>query len=328
MNLHFSGHISATEVAYLDLKVFIEGGQICTSLYRKATAGNSILEAHSSHPNSLKNSIPDRELLRLKRNCTRNQDFEQAAEEAIERFKVRGYSAQLLQKTLARVAKIPNQCLLRDKKQHLADESNTFRFITTFSNESEALRQVLTSNWHILKTDLVIGSNLPDHPQITYRRCHSLKDKLVQSHFEAVPYNPRVSNLTGFFPCTKCKACKNSPKTLSYKIPGLTQPRIINKFLTCNTPFCICLVCPCNMQYIGSTVHPTKRRIVEHARAIEKNDPTYPVARHFAKFHQSNRNLLRFYCLDHVPAHERGGNRELKLRRLESRFIVDLQTKL
>lgn len=89
-----------------------------------------------------------------------------------------------------------------------------------------------------------------------------------------------------------------------------------------------CLTCPCNLSYIGSTKHPVKCRILEHARAVANQDVTYPVARHFAQYNTSNRDLLRFYCLDHVPMHERGGNCELRLRILESRLIIDLQTKV
>lgn len=43
--------------------------------------------------------------------------------------------------------------------------------------------------------------------------------------------------------------------------------------------------------------------------------------------HKSDRSALRFFAIDSVPVSIRGGDRVANLRRLESRYIIDLDSK-
>lgn len=213
-----------------------------------------------------------------------------------------------------------------DKSQGKED---IFRMITTFSENAGDLKKILRKNWHTLLSDNVIGNDLPSNPLVTFRKARSLRNELVHSYQTADVPKSAFGPLSGFFPCGKCKACKGSKSVLSYKIPAMVNPKRIRKFLTCTTPYTIyCLICLCGLRYVGSTIHPTKIRILEHMRAITNGNETYPVARHFNKENHRNRDLLSYYCIDHVPVNPRGGDRILRLRRLESRYIIDLQTKI
>ena len=89
----------------------------------------------------------------------------------------------------------------------------------------------------------------------------------------------------------------------------------------------LCAGVPLEKSYVGSSKHPAKRRILEHKRAISKKDPQYPVARHYAKLHDSKANLLRYFILDRVEVDLRGEDRLLKFRQLESKMIIGLDTK-
>lgn len=312
----------------------MSGNKLNTSLFQKETAGNSTLYASSNHPLKLKQNILYGELLRLKRNSTKASDFEIAAKESMARFAVRGYNQSLLDSTLRRVRAIPREQLLKEKIQERGRSLNRrkdakFRFITAYSAEANFLRCVMKKNWHILRTDSILRENMPSFPLITFRKARSLKDSLVQSHLQIQKKNKgTLRELRGFYPCGKCKACSGSKRVTTYKVPELRGMRTIKKFLTCSTPFAIyCLVCPCGLRYIGSTIHPLKVRILEHQRAIAKKDASYPLARHYAEKHASNRNEISFFGLDSVDECIRGGDRVKRLRRLESRYIIDLQTK-
>ena len=66
--------------------------------------------------------------------------------------------------------------------------------------------------------------------------------------------------------------------------------------------------------------------MLEHMRAIRNRDKQYPVARHFEIMHNANADCLSFYVVDSVPLNARGGNREVQLRCLESRYIIEFET--
>ena len=56
--LKYTWEISDTSLAFLDIKVSIEGNRLCTSVYYKPTDSHSYLLYSSSHPSHVKNSIP------------------------------------------------------------------------------------------------------------------------------------------------------------------------------------------------------------------------------------------------------------------------------
>lgn len=59
MNLHFTFNLDDTHIPFLDLLIIKNSnGTIGTNLYRKPTAGNTLLEASSAHPRPLVRSIP------------------------------------------------------------------------------------------------------------------------------------------------------------------------------------------------------------------------------------------------------------------------------
>ena len=73
--LKYTWEISDTSVAFLDIKVSIEGNGLCTSVHYKPTDSHSYLMYTSSHPSHVKNSIPYSQFLRLRRLCSDDSDF-------------------------------------------------------------------------------------------------------------------------------------------------------------------------------------------------------------------------------------------------------------
>ena len=65
--IKFTSTISQTEVAFLDLIIYIRGDKLYTRLHTKSTYRHIYLNFHSEHPMSLKRSIPYSQFLRLKR---------------------------------------------------------------------------------------------------------------------------------------------------------------------------------------------------------------------------------------------------------------------
>lgn len=63
-------------ITFLDVEVYRgEGGTLCSKLYRKPTAGNTILHASIFYPKALIDSIPYNQYLSIRRNCSDNNIY-------------------------------------------------------------------------------------------------------------------------------------------------------------------------------------------------------------------------------------------------------------
>ena len=78
--LKFTWEISDTSLAFLDIKISIEGSGLCTSVYYKPTDSHSYLWYSSSQPAHVKNFIPFSQFLRLRRLCCDDSDFSEKPE--------------------------------------------------------------------------------------------------------------------------------------------------------------------------------------------------------------------------------------------------------
>lgn len=98
-NLKFTFKFDTDQIPFLDLTIIKQrDGTLGTDLYRKSTAGNTLLYATSVHLKPLVRSIPFAQYLRLRRNCTLESDFRIRANALRERLLLRGYSRTNLRK--------------------------------------------------------------------------------------------------------------------------------------------------------------------------------------------------------------------------------------
>jgi len=81
--LKYNWEISNTSLAFLDIKVSIEGDGLCTSVHYKPTDSHSYLLYSSSHPH-VKNSIPYSQFLRLCRLCSDDSDFSRKSSKTLQ----------------------------------------------------------------------------------------------------------------------------------------------------------------------------------------------------------------------------------------------------
>ena len=73
--LKYTWEISEISIAFLDIKVSINGNGLSTSAHYKPTDSHSYLLHSSSRPSHVKNSIPFSQFLRLRRLCSDDSDF-------------------------------------------------------------------------------------------------------------------------------------------------------------------------------------------------------------------------------------------------------------
>ena len=100
-------------VEALDILISLENdGTISTRLYRKPTEGTQFVHWSSNHPYHLKKSIPYSQLLRLKRNCSKDVDFLTEARTLLYKFRLRGYPSKILDQALDKAIAVPREGLL------------------------------------------------------------------------------------------------------------------------------------------------------------------------------------------------------------------------
>lgn len=80
--LRFTSEIHTNHIPFLDVTISRgEGGRLNTTIYRKPTSTNSLLNWTSFHPVPLKRGIPYGQYLQLKRNCSTSADFQTQAKD-------------------------------------------------------------------------------------------------------------------------------------------------------------------------------------------------------------------------------------------------------
>ncbi|WP_227643924.1 hypothetical protein, partial [Klebsiella pneumoniae] len=116
-NLFFTMNHDPYKVDFLDISIMKDtSGRVACKLFRKETAGNTLLHANSFHLEPLKKSIPFSQFLRIKRNCTSHDDFQLEADALTRRLLERGYTKSSLKKPFNRVKDINRQDLIYKKK--------------------------------------------------------------------------------------------------------------------------------------------------------------------------------------------------------------------
>ena len=126
---------------------------ICTNLYCKPTDSHNYLLYSSEHPRHLLNGIPYSQFVRIKRLCSKPEDFRLNALMLITHFIRRGYPKHLVSGALEKADNLNRDDLLNKEtlKKH-TDQTNTQKFycVTTHNPQNPPLRQIITSNWDIL----------------------------------------------------------------------------------------------------------------------------------------------------------------------------------
>ena len=112
---------SHTEIEFLDTLVKIVDGNLVTDLFTKKTDKHLYVQVKSSHPASVKRAIPYGLGIRMKRICSKTEDYEKHRQELKTQLRKRGYSGKFIETQLQRVDRLNRQDFLvykdRNKKK-------------------------------------------------------------------------------------------------------------------------------------------------------------------------------------------------------------------
>ncbi len=183
--IKFTAESSPSKVPFLDIMVNLEEGLLWTDLYCKPTDSHNYLHFNSAHPEHNKTSLPYSQYLRLKRICTRDEDFLRHSRMITFHFVRRGHPKKLLLDAFNRVNDLDRMTLLEQPRKE-QEEGDTIFLITTYIPGFSGLRDIVQKNWGILSRSSTT-KRLSEHRSIHgYRRPKNLQDSLVRAKLPKV----------------------------------------------------------------------------------------------------------------------------------------------
>ena len=287
-SIKFTMETSKTEVNFLDTKVKKGDKGLYIDLYTKPTDTNTYLLYSSAHPPATKRSLPYSQLLRLKRICTRQEDYERHKEVKLEEFRDRGYPEHLLQKCVKKVEqRVRAEMLNRKKKKKQETEDRNF-LITTYAPQHNFANDIVVNNWGQLGTSKTTLKMYNTKLTKGFKRPKNLKDHLVRArtnyHPETIPEEPQDETLGRVEEnrrtasektpiknrnhCEKpnCLDCNRLDKTGVVTSNSTGHVHTAKWNVTCKSSNLVyCITCTkCRKQYVGQTYRDIHYRMGEH----------------------------------------------------------------
>ena len=247
-DLEITGDTSKESIVILDIEIYRFQNQLHTREHRKETASSSYLKYGSAHPRYTYKGIIKSQLLRLRRLCSRDFDFNVAVKNLKERCLNSGYDVGLIDEIL--------------------------------STSTSLVRNISPVNNTVVKTNEVIR-------WITLSNSHfddEISEFIKRMNFKLKPYNITFENVKTTAPslskilynnngntkynqmCGNCNICIDSRRGNEKRIISTTRnvSYQIDGNLSCSRSGIYCIVCGCIIQYTGKTSVPFSVRFSEH----------------------------------------------------------------
>jgi hypothetical protein len=277
-NIEVSSNVGQS-VPFLDTVAKIESDHITTSLHYKDTDSHLYVHYHSEHPRQCKDNIPFSQMLRAKRICSSQVDFESHASKLKSFFNNRSYPENVVFSAYSRASVVDREQLLDYKSN---EGLSRIPLVLTFNRETLPVVKIVQHFFSILQSHPTTESLFMEKPLLSYRRDKNLKDKLVTKVLNKPQH---INKVVGTFPCgrSRCKTCKHTSNT-----PLLTGPKgsfNVRQHFTCTGVGVVyAIVCAkCGDLYIEETERKLADRFREHLNfAVKLDISKSTVAQHFS----------------------------------------------
>ena len=283
--LRYTHEISSTSLSFLDLSISShpECSKLSITVFYKPTDSHAYLLYNSSHPSSTRNSIPYSQFQRLRRICSREQEFEIEAKRMSTFFKARQYPEDVVQTALERARSTSRTEALTPKET--GENEDRVVAVIPYHPHNLPVCRILRRNFTLLQQDPKLKEIFSKPPLIAFQRDKNLRDLLVRSKLK-----PQVSQSTsrGCRPCGD-KGCKTCPFIdASTTLGGHTGTFTVRSSLSCQSRDIVyILTCTlCSKLYVGETCRSLAERFSEHLRSM-KLGYSNPVGQHFASPYHS-----------------------------------------
>ena len=251
---------SRESIDFLDVTVY-KGNQFETSqkldlkVYFKETDTHALLHKSSFHPTHCFSGIVKSQLLRFKRICTQESDFQAACKTLFTALRGRGYTRTFLRKS--------ERSFLEVKER---DSAPKIALITNYSTQSKIANNRIKRNFENRGAGLLEGCKIIS----AYRRNKNLGDYLVHSKLKQT--DQPIRRQPEYFHAKQ--TVKNRTTKAVYGIPQHIQANTKNcvYLITCQT---------CGLQYVGETRNSIADRLNQHRYYINNGTKNSLVIQHF-----------------------------------------------
>ena len=230
-------------ITFLDVELFKSNGTIHTREHRKLSSSNFYLRSESAHPRHTFPGVVKSQLYRIRRLCSRNEDFDEAVWDLEMRCKNSGYSSKLIDSVLSQPYTV-QRILSKPDTHSFKNTPGSLRLITlsgtTYENEfTEFAKRInpLVSQKGI-KIEIV-KSTAPTLGRILFNNSNSSNKSDNQCH------NNNCSLC--------CSNIINKSGKVASTVTGIAYN--VDKNLTCSNGGIYAITGQCRGQYSGKTIH-------------------------------------------------------------------------
>ena len=195
---------------YFQLIVLVykdEQQKVQITLCKKNTDKQSYLHAKSNHPVSLKKSIPSSQILRVKRICSTNSEFERNCKVLQVQFTKRGYDSSLIETEIKKIKLLDSKDSLTPKT---TQKAQVLPLTVTYNRTLLNIKQIIQNHWSILKTNKALEKTFSVEPIIAFRKNKGLKQLIEGSTIQNDKNIKKSSNKYE----GKCTICKSGIRSL------------------------------------------------------------------------------------------------------------------
>ena len=245
---------SRSKIVMLDMVIFIHNNEIHTKENRKETAANLYLRYSSAHPSYTFKGIVKSQMYRLRRLCSRQEDFDMAIVNLKTRCIDSGYDQKMVEEVLVEAVDLQRE--LNGSRKLANEDMYKIRWITMAHSTSEKEIEDFVKNINATTKNYSVGFELVKTTGPT------LGKQLFNNN-----NNNDLTEAMGL--CTsKCEVCgqdaRGDESTVVSTVTG-TEYRI-DKRMNCKNSGIYLVTCKCKEQYTGKTTVTTGKRYKEHWR--------------------------------------------------------------
>ena len=261
--------LSGKNVQFLDLDISINSitNNLSFKVFFKPTNTFSYLFIESNHKNSIFKNIVKTVFIRIRRICSKYNDFIYFTSIIKKQLLERGYDFNTINKVFTMVSNLDKEKLLLYKDKKNLDYKNNFIFKTVFDLNLYNQADIIKKSFENLKND---DERFKKFDIIVVNKCQLNLSSLLIHNFKF----PRVDKQY-FRVCnnSNCFTCKFSNKNYHLNLgENLILPIFDNSSCDSINLVYIIFCNKCNCYYIGQT-NNIKKRIYNHLTSIKKFIP-------------------------------------------------------